>query len=293
MVQLAVIVAFVVVWLHFQTSSAQLTQMSMIALLLTLHHRTDALAARSASKRLRPAAEPEDDSEGMSEDVSDNRYKATSALRPVKRWRAAVPLDSRSVSERRTTSDALGQSVLQGASSDKLRKGARGTPAPGDVVRADHTLLPACHCIDSNPRLSQYIWDVHAEAVQAATQPYLKILQRSCANQRAYRAQLLFIFKRLVPSNTPEAPSIACLPTRGPSAGSGSDSEDGDQSDEAPSAPRPAKRQRAATPASSSVSAASAGSDPAAMGVSEGTSSDVLRKGDWGYPAPSEAVCAR
>ena len=136
MVQLAIIVAFVVVWYYFQASSTQLTQMNTIALLLTLHYHTNALAARSASKRLRLAAEPEDDSKGTSQDGDGD--EATSALRPVKRRRAAARLDSRSVS------DAAGQSESQGASSGQLRKGVRGSPAPSDVVRTIyHTFLPA------------------------------------------------------------------------------------------------------------------------------------------------------
>ena len=133
---------------------------------------------------------------------------------------------------------------------------------------------------------------MQAEAVQAWVQRDLKRLRQSCANQRAHRAQLLSLFKQLVPSNMPEAPLLAHPGTQGLCAGSGSGPEDGKQGDEAPSALGHAKRQRAATPASSSVSAAGAGSDSAATSNSEGVSSDVLRMGAQGYPAPSEVVCA-
>ena len=40
-------------------------------------------------------------------------------------------------------------------------------------------------------------------------QRYLKLLQRSYASQRAHRAQLLSIFKRLLPSTKPQAPLLA------------------------------------------------------------------------------------
>ena len=129
---------------------------------------------------------------------------------------------------------------------------------------------------------------MQAEALQAAVQRNLKRLRESCANQRARRAQLLSLFKQLVPSNTPEPPLLAYHGTQGP--GSGPENEK--QGNAARSALRHAKRQRAATPASSSISAASVGSDSAATGVSEGMSSDMLRVGAQAYPAPSEAVCA-
>ena len=145
MVHLAVIAAFVAAWWHYQVSSTNTVHMNVIMLLVWLHYHTDALAARSASKRLRPTAESEDDSEGMSEeDVSDGD-EAISALRPVKRRRAATRLDSRSVSECSSGSDAAEQSESQGASSSQLRKGARGSPAPSFVVRARyHRFLLIC-----------------------------------------------------------------------------------------------------------------------------------------------------
>ena len=113
-------------------------------LLVWLQHHTDALGARPASKRLRPAAEPEDDSEGTSEEAVSDGDEAISALRPVKRRRAATPLGSRSVSERSCGADAAGESESQGASSDQLCKGARGSPAPSAVVciKSHHNILP-------------------------------------------------------------------------------------------------------------------------------------------------------
>ena len=140
--QLAVMVAFVAVWYPFQSSSTQFTEMNTIALLLALQYHTYALAARSASKWLRPAAEPEDDSEETSQDGDGD--EATSALRPVKRRRAAAPLYSRNVSERISVSDAAGQSESEGAPGGQLRKGVRGSPATSDVVRTIyHTFLSA------------------------------------------------------------------------------------------------------------------------------------------------------
>lgn len=137
MVQPAVI-AVIVVWIVFELSSAQILQMNNVALLLSLHYCTGALAARLANNRLSPKRATRGPAAGPDaepEDVSDGE-EATSTLRPVKRRRAATPLVSRSVLERSAGSDPAGRGDSQGVSSGKLRKGARGNPVPSAAVCA-------------------------------------------------------------------------------------------------------------------------------------------------------------